>query len=247
MKNQTHILNGDSLKEQFPEAIRGNIIVARECLVDGNVEGKDLKELYQSRAEYLSKNYGGTIRGYYEKTVNEFEKINNIHYDSDINLWFEDDLFCQVNFWFTVYLLIKKKRDHRIYLIRPVTHTEYGFAGLSTEQLISIYEKKIELKELDKIASLWLAYQNNEIAILKTLAGPLTSYYPFIQDVVDAHIARLPLDSPKSRPVQSLRKIMKDLKTEEFGPVFKEFCKQENIYGYGDLQVKGLYNQIINK
>ncbi len=40
MRKQYHILNGDSLKEQFPENIQGDIIVARECLVDGNVKGK---------------------------------------------------------------------------------------------------------------------------------------------------------------------------------------------------------------
>lgn len=34
-----HILNGDALKSQFPEQILGEKIIARECLVDGSVEG----------------------------------------------------------------------------------------------------------------------------------------------------------------------------------------------------------------
>jgi len=38
-KKQYHILNGDALKEQFPDRIKGKIIIARECLVDGNVTG----------------------------------------------------------------------------------------------------------------------------------------------------------------------------------------------------------------
>ena len=42
----------------------------------------------------------------------------------------------------------------------------------------------------------------------------------------------------------SLIQIIKELKTEEFGPVFKEFNKRESIYGFGDLQVKRLFNQI---
>ena len=39
-----HILNGDALKSQFPERILGEIIVARECLVDGPVEGHRLTD-----------------------------------------------------------------------------------------------------------------------------------------------------------------------------------------------------------
>ena len=48
------------------------------------------------------------------------------------------------------------------------------------------------------------------------------------------------------RPIQSLITIMKELDTEEFGPVFREFNKRESIYGFGDLQVKRLFDEIIN-
>ena len=37
---------------------------------------------------------------------------------------------------------------------------------------------------------------------------------------------------------------MKELETEEFEPVFYEFCKRESIYGFGDLQVKKLIREI---
>ncbi len=71
--------------------------------MDGNVKGMEADELFASRAKFLSQNYGGTEQDYYEKVVPEFQKIKSINNDSDINLWFEDDLFCQVNFWFVVY------------------------------------------------------------------------------------------------------------------------------------------------
>lgn len=48
------------------------------------------------------------------------------------------------------------------------------------------------------------------------------------------------------RPIQSLITIMKELDTEEFGPVLREFNKRESIYGFGDLQVKRLFDEIIN-
>jgi hypothetical protein len=40
---------------------------------------------------------------------------------------------------------------------------------------------------------------------------------------------------------------MNNLETNSFGEVFKEFNKRESIYGFGDLQVKRLFDEIKNK
>lgn len=246
MKKQYHILNGDALHQQFPKNIEGEIIIARECLVDGNVKGKDLNELFDTRAKFLSQNYGGTEQDYYDKAASEFQKINTIDNHSTINLWFEDDLFCQVNFWFITHLLTKITRNNTVYLIRPTLHTQYGFGGLNESELMSIYKNKIALTELDKIASLWESYQNDDTKNLMDQALELEKKYPFILPAVKAHIQRIPTNGNLGRPTESLMAIMKELKTEDFGTVFKEFNKRENIYGFGDLQVKRLYDKIIN-
>jgi len=94
MQKQYHILNGDSLNQQFPASISGEIIIARECLVDGNIEGETLADFYLSRAKFIEKllNENNTDF-YFRKSVVEFQKIQNIPEKSEINLWFEDDLF----------------------------------------------------------------------------------------------------------------------------------------------------------
>lgn len=244
MKKQYHILNGDSLKQEFPENIDGEIIVIRECFVDGNANGNHLDELFCSRAKFLSQSYGETEQGYYDKVVSEFQKIMSINDNSDINLWFEDDLFCQVNFWFVANLLTKRNQKNAIYLIRPESHNQYGFGGLNQSELISIYENKLTLTKLNKIASLWVSYQNDDLEKLINTARDLESIYPFILPSVEAHIERKPTKGYPGRPVKSLLAIIEELKTEEFGPVFKEFNKRESIYGFGDLQVKRLFNRI---
>jgi hypothetical protein len=48
------------------------------------------------------------------------------------------------------------------------------------------------------------------------------------------------------RPSQSLIAIMNQFKTEDFDTVFREFSKREPIYGFGDLQVKRLLDQILS-
>ncbi len=156
MINQYHILNGDSLKEQFPKSLQGEIIVAKECLVDGSVKGNNLTDFFKTRAKFISSNYDGyNEQDYFEKAVPEFQKMQNIPDNTDINLWFEDDLFCQVNFWFVINILSKSHRNNQFFLIRPKSHSQYGFGGLNQLELISIYKNRIALTELDTLARLW--------------------------------------------------------------------------------------------
>jgi hypothetical protein len=247
MRKQYHILNGDSLKEQFPESIQGEFIVARECLVDGSVKGNSLTDFFKTRAEFISSNYDGyNEQDYFEKTVPEFQEMQNIPDNVDINLWFEDDLFCQVNFWFVINLLSKSHQNNQIFLIRPKSHSQYGFGGLNKSELISIYKNRLELTELDKLASLWESYQINDTEKLIKTSRQLKNTYPFIFTAVEAHIERIPTNGNMGRPSQSLLQIMDELETEEFGPVFREFNRRENIYGFGDLQVKRLFDKIMN-
>ncbi|WP_338814228.1 DUF1835 domain-containing protein [Bernardetia sp. Wsw4-3y2] len=249
MKPQNyHILNGDSLKEQFPKSIQGKIIVAREALVDGNVEGESLEEFYETRATFISSHYAEYSKeDYFEKTVSEFEKIQAIPSEVDINLWFEDDLFCQVNFWFVVHLLNKNGQKNSIFLVRPKEHTQYGFGGLNESELISIYENRLSIgqNELNKIALLWEHYKNNDTEKLVQIAKELGENYAFMLPAIDAHLQRFPTSEEKlGRPKASLIQIMKDLKSEEFEPVFREFSKRESIYGFGDLQVQRLFDEV---
>lgn len=246
MRKQYHILNGDSLKQKFPENIDGELIVTRECFVEGDVKGKNLDELFTSRAKFLSQSYGETEQGYFEKVVSEFQKIKNINSDSDINLWFEDDLFCQVNFWFVSHFITNNIENTHVYLVRPESHNQFGFGGLSYSGLNSIYKNRSILVEIDKIASLWESYQNDNMGKLINTVRELESIYPFILPAIEAHIERKPTSETPGRPIQSLITIMKELETEEFSPVFREFSKRESIYGFGDLQVKRLFDQAIN-
>ena len=248
MRKQFHILNGDSLKQQFPETIPGEIIVVRECLVDGNVNGNSLNDLFKIRAEFISNNYGGfKEQDYFKLSVPEFQKIQTIPDNVDINLWFEDDLFCQVNFWFVIHLLIRSNHQNQLFLIRPDSLSQYGFGGLLKSELISIFERRLKLTELDKLALLWGFYQTNDTENLIETSKQLKNTYPFIYIAVEAHIERIPANGKMGRPIQSLVQIMDELKTAEFEPIFKEFCKRELIYGFGDLQVKRLLDEINNR
>jgi len=249
MNNVYHILNGDALKMQFPKLILGELIVARECLVDGNVQGKTLDELFLNRAEYLE-SYPQVPKGEYNKTtVPEFMKITNLPKRATVYCWFEDDLFCQVNFWFVLHLLYKRVQDYNVCLVRPNSGNEYSFGHMSQSELIAAYNsaKNIEAIEMKHLGSLWNYYQQNNFADMLFLAERYQDKFPFLLPAISAEIDRLPDDSGFGRPERRLLSIMKELGTQDFGAVFRMFYKSEAIYSFGDLQVKRMFDTLLKR
>ncbi len=243
---EIHILNGDALKEQFPDSINGETIVARECLIDGPVSGETLEDFFSVRSNYLNNQYSGIQPDYSEDVVPEFVKITELSEESIVNLWFEDDLFCQLNFWFCCSLISEYASPKQVFLVRPHTNLQYGFGGLDSNGLVKAFQSRVELspKDIELFSTLWKLYRKNEHAEILSLSENSADRFPFLQAAAQANLDRFPDDDSLPRPQKTLLKIMNELKTDKFGPVFQEFHKRESIYGFGDLQVKKMFDEL---
>ncbi len=244
-----HILNGGSLAESFPSAnLDGEIIVDREALIDGDLQGNDLAEFWKTRATYV----GVPTTEYYDQVVAEFDKILNAPDDSVFNLWFEYDLFCQVNMWFVLSLIAGlsiKKNVHAVYssfLPRNDRNFWNAFGPATPDQLIQAFNDRILLTEIDiQLGSqLWIAYKNANFTELKSLSRKQSPGFPYLREVVEAHIDRFPNKGEKGRPEKVLEEIM-HTHPADFQIVFREFWKRESIYGFGDVQLKHLYDKLL--
>jgi len=245
-KSIYHILNGDALKKMFPN-LPGEQIVMRECLVEGSVGGDTLEEIFQTRANFFEENYQINHTSYMQKSASEINKVVSIDNKADVFLWFENDLFCQVNLWFVVNILNQISQDSQhLYLVSPIPDSWNGFGALNKKELRESYINKKNLSNVDQanIASLWVAYQANDLNSLRNFAKKLMNKIDHIQQVVEAHIERFPNDNQPGRPQRSLMEIMKKLDHPTFPNVFREFSKEEGIYGFGDAQVKRLLEDL---
>ncbi|MEK7725244.1 MAG: DUF1835 domain-containing protein [Acidobacteriota bacterium] len=245
MKNQIHILPGDSLAQTFPKEISGERIICRECLIVGNLQGETLAEFWQTRADFIKKESGEN--SYFEKSVSEFEKIDSIDLNTEINLWFEYELFCQTNLWFVLYLL-KSKDLSNIFLILPIVEDAKnrwkGFGNLGETDLEKCFDKRIKLtaNDLNHGAKLWEAYKANDLKSLEKLSHFQSVAFPYLKEVCQAEIER----KQDNRVENSVREIIKNGATE-FSEVFRQFQAKEGVYGFGDSQVKPIFEQIISK
>ena len=247
-KPQYHILNGDALKTQLPTELEGEIIVTRECLIDGNLAGNDLDTFFANRAAFIAQTYEGFSEADYHKgSVGEFERMKHIPPAADINLWFEHDLFCQANFWFVVHFLELVGNTNPVFLVIPEQLTPHGFGDLSPEGLLHCFQNKRLLSSSDRqqISQLWQHYQKGDLASLQAQAQKLVSKYSFIAKAVEVHITRIPTPNNLGRPINILITLVEELGTTDFRKIFPAFIQREYIYGFGDLQVKELLKETL--
>ena len=243
MKNIFHITNGDFLANDLKKtSIKGEIIVCREALVSGKLKADSLDEFWKIRAKSISEDYNVSTESYYEKSVSEFERILNIPEGSEVNLWFEDDLFCQINLWFCVSLLSKIK-NLKLYRIFPKTNAKShweGFSHSDNSDLEKSSESKIlfNLHDIELAADLWIAYQNNDINSLKQLSENQSDCFHFLKEITDAYTNIDPQDFIKNEIENGLT---------DFDSIFNKFQQEMAIFGFGDLQVKKIYEKILGE
>ena len=244
MESTYHILNGDALLEQLPDSIEGERLVCRECLVDGDVQGDTLEELYATRAKFIGTHYPGeTEEGYYAEAVPELNKIAAIPAGSNVYLWFEDDLFCQVNLWFVASML---PDEVEVFLVRPEGDLHYGFSGMEAPVLEQACQQALRLTntEVFAMSTLWIDYQHGRHKVMMATAREFDQRLPFLMPAIEAEQARHGKNGAPGLPEQVLRVAMAELGSDQFGPVFQRFWERLPIYGFGDLQVKRLFDQI---
>jgi hypothetical protein len=245
-----NILNGDSLAYSFPDAkIEGEIVVVREALIDGDLSGDNLQEFWQARARYMRI----TETEYHNSVVKEYEKLIGAPDDSVFNLWFEYDLFCQVNMWFVISIIESLSIKKAVYAVftshLDKNHKQFwnGFGPAKTDELKVCYANRIALSEADIIfgQALWGAYKNNSLEELTKLQKYQSPAFPYLHEVVQAHVDRFPKDGTKGRPEIVIEDIISNVSTD-FHKVFEEFWNRESIYGFGDVQFKRLFDEVMH-
>jgi len=240
-----HILNGDALGDQFPKDLPGETLVFRECLIEGPKEVVEFETFFTSRAAYLSDTYDPAIEESYSRELSiPLMRVVTEQTHAEIVLWFEEDLFCQANFWFICNFLEGSGFGGKVSWAKPSGVAKYNFGLLSKESLTAVFKDRIPV-DIAKAAPLWQAYSINDSDELIRLVEDITDLSEYIIPAALAYRDMNTSTIEQSSPYLSLLEITNRLKTAHFGKVFMEFCKKEGVYGFGDLQVKRLFDKVV--
>jgi hypothetical protein len=245
------LLNGDCLAEQLQDAeLPVERIIFREALISGPVGGATWEEFWETRVGFLTQNYGATAQAVQEKTVAELEKIRSLADDVELSLWFEDDLFCQVNLWFVLKLL-SESHNIKIYRVFPPesspANSWRGFGDASTVALTQAYEAKMPFTSFDLALgkNLWEAYRLGDGAQLAALSKSVSPCFRQLAEVCQAQLDRISEDPSERRPEKVILELLAKGITD-FDTLFYQFSEREGIYGFGDLQVRKLFDYLVS-
>lgn len=233
-----HILNGDSLAGKLREGnLEGYQVICREFLMDGPVQATGVYSFWKARAEYAAKTFGETPQGYHVKVRQEFDKLERLPKDTEINLWFENDLFCQVNYWFVLSQLVRVglMRAYRVSPLKKNRGNQWlGFGDHNGLDLRICLDDRTSLSMSDfRLGEhLWNAYRQQNLEVLSLISQTDSPCFPQLREVCRAEVERKTM----ARPESALKNILASGCTN-FEDIFNRFSETEGIYGYGDLQV----------
>ncbi|MEX0314855.1 MAG: DUF1835 domain-containing protein [Allomuricauda sp.] len=250
MKSLLHITNGDNFTSKLQSLhLKGDIITWREMLC----EGKTLcnvgsESFWKTRFEFLNKNYKVSKSWFVEKTLKEYRSLCNHKQQDQIVLWFEYDLFCQINMLAVLSWLKTHRRHAEISLVCSGKEDEsdylYGLSELSDEHLLRLYENRTVLTQDDiEFADyVWQLYCSDNPIRLENLIAHNNFQFEYLSDALKAHLRRFPtikngLNELENRILEIASQQKPESKRELLGTVLKN----QGYYGFGDTQ----YNRII--
>lgn len=258
-----HIINGDGTLGGFKATgLTGEVLVWREILCEGPIQNySDASSFFIDRKKYLEPDKKDPADSFYlQKVQPEIEKLHTVSSFDEIVLWFEYDLFCQVNLWFVLYQIQEKINASKtnVFLICPQSFDEVkdfkGLGQLNEKQLLSLYKDKQQLTEKDlKIGSLiWHAYAQNDPNLLVELYHKNQfEHLDCAANALRAHFFRFPNITSGINQLQQW--ILNDLKEGQKSEkeLIIALLKTDRTYGFGDVQmlqlIHGLHPHLITK
>ena len=233
-----HVLPGDAQVEEFRKTgLEGDLIVFRDSLVTGPIDAADVDEFWDRRAHYILSEYGEDEIAYHEKVADELLRLEEIGEDDEVNLWFEFELFCSVNYWFCLDQL--KGSGAGICRVSPENASPDnvwdGFGQHTADDLRACFDARIGLtkEDIQTGARLWTAFRDRDAARLRELGDYRSPAFPFLKEVCEA------ASEIETRPAEIVAEIIRSGK-ESIDEVFPEFKSRAGVYGFGDLQVEKL-------
>lgn len=247
-----HILNGDAVVPIFRKsAIPGDLAIWRELhcqgpttLSIGMPEFRTIREKFLE--EYLDLPYG-----FYGDTTNS--QLNKIRssLSEEVTLWFEYDLFCQINMMVAINFLIQIRPSVTIYLInvgQTFGNTQwYTLGQLNAQEWRDKYHSKklLDKSAIDFMQSAWKIYCSADHRAFESIIHECPSVFKYFPLAIENHYRRFPSSLDNLTDIQ--RYIFENLNEQSYRSekdVLRRLIQDFHFYGYGDLQYKAILRSL---
>lgn len=253
MSSQLHITNGDEFTQKLSSLnLEGEIITWREMLCEGKTESNVGSEsFWKTRFEFLSKNYKVTKSWFIDKTLKEYRSLCNHKKEDQIVLWFEYDLFCQINMLAVISWLKINRPFAEISLVCS-GETEgsdilYGLNDLDSEQILKLYEDRTFLNQDDVEYAdyVWQLYCSDNPIRLENLKDFGSFQFTYLESAIKAHLMRFPTIKNGLNEVENnILRLASANKLKTRTELMTTVLKNQGRYGFGNLQYERLFDKL---
>lgn len=201
MSKNLHILNGDSTLHKFnTSVIEGETFVWRDVLSDGPVNTEFASEsFWNQRSLYMTQAFK-LADGEYEKggTIPFKELQETLKEYGEITLWFEYDLFCQINMIALIQWIGKLALESTISLVcagkTDNSDKLLGLGEIDISQYAQLFASRLKLgsREYEFCSDVYEAYGSTDPNDLYNYVLMSFSGFPYLPDALEAHLRRFP-------------------------------------------------------
>lgn len=240
-----HIHNGDSTASTLREfGFPGEHLAFREVLMEGPTpSGLSPKEWLKVRAKFLAEAYELELEDCEKDVSIQQAALARFTEHDETILWFEHDLFCQINLIYLLDWFSKQSRANaRLSLICigefPGKPGFRGLGELTGEQLASLFEGRHEVAdtEIELAGRAWAAYCANHPEEITRLLEEDTTAMPFLGDALRLHLTRFPSMKNGLNQIEDKSLEMISNGDSAFKSLFPRFNNAHPVYGMGDSQ-----------
>lgn len=253
MSSQLHITNGDTLTERLKSLhLKGDIITWREMLCEGKtLTNVGSETFWKTRFEFLNKNYKVTKSWFIEKTLKEYRSLCNHKQQDNIVLWFEYDLFCQINMLAVISWLKTHRKYANITLVccgnEDETDKLYGLSEVSDEKLMQLYDERIQLSQndIEYADYVWQLYCSDNPIRLENLTDFGNYQYDYLSDAIKTHLRRFPTIKNGLNDIENhVLQLSVDHKPKSKRELLQTVMQNQGVYGFGDSQFERIIGSL---
>ncbi|RPI23664.1 MAG: RNA polymerase subunit sigma-24 [Acidobacteria bacterium] len=242
-----HIVNGVATLNLLDRTdIRGARVSGDDIFAEGPVQDcLETPASWRTRADHLQKRFNIPKEQYLQRKEERERSLRSFAYHEEVVLWFEFDLFCQLNLLFLLHWFAKRPLGNsKLTLICPGEfpgHKQFrGLGTLSPRQLTSLFEDRVEVTDQQKklAEKAWSAYSSADPTAIERLLEQGTEDLRYLHKALFAHLERFPstLNGLNSVEIKTLEAVQDG--PRKFPDLFSTVSTSDTVFshGMGDVQ-----------
>ncbi len=241
-----HITNGDSTTNYLQSLqFEGEFITWREMLCEGKTSiDVGSESFWKTRFDFFKSSYKVTKKTFIDLTLKEYRTLCQKKGQQEIVLWFEYDLFCQVNMIAIISWIKRYRKNEKVSLVCSGdvegSKKRLGLSELNEEQIRNHFENRIELSQddIEYADYIWQLYCSDSPLRLETVYkfNPM-SPFSYLGDAIDVHLKRFPSIENGLNVVENyIVDIADTTKPKSKNEFVGNLLRNQETLGFGDTQ-----------